>query len=147
MVNGLRARGKNSHQLISGIDPASTVKELNEEITRKGYKGDFEMVKNYRPTFYLRNNGKTDAENWTASVDVYSIDGSWVPVAPVSKPMVIHPNQEVNIAFDILIPIEGIIPEKLPFRIKMSFQDVNGKLRQNEIRITWTSPLNYWVYE
>lgn len=147
MVNCLRARERNSEQLILGIDPASTVEELNGEIARKGYKRDFELVKDYRPIFYLRNNGKTDAENWSASVDVYSVDGRWVAVAPVSKPMVIHPNQEVNITFDIIIPIETSIPERLPFRIKMSFEDVNRKRHQSEIKITWTAPLNYWVYE
>ena len=147
MINCLRARDAVTGQLIPNFSPVFTINEVSAESHRVGFKGEINIRKLYRPTFYLKNNGKTIATHCIISVDLRQPSGEWRVIYPPSQPQQIHPGQEVNAMIEWELPLQETLPEKLPFRVNVSYQDVNGRSHKRETYITWTSALNYWVYE
>ena len=146
-INFLRVRDKKTGALVPYVDVTFTVEQTTKELAKKGYKDEVIIRKVYRPIFYLKNDGKTEVNDFVVSVDMQSLDGKWAQVSVPSKPQKVPAGREVNISFDLEIELNSQLPEKIPFRISTKYSDINGLTTDKAILTTWFFTLNNWVYE
>jgi hypothetical protein len=132
---------------IPNTNPVFTLEEIENELNRVGFTGEFLVCRFFKPLFEIENMGKTEVKDLSIDVDAKISDNDWVRIFSSNVKINLTSSQKSNVTFSFNIPIEIIIPKQIVYKVHFSYLNYKCKIIKKVIVVKWTSDDNFWSYE
>lgn len=143
----LTLRNMATNDIIPNTNPAFTLAEIEKELNRINFTGEYLICRLFKPKIEIENMGKTELKDLTIDIDAKISDVDWIRVHSSNVKINLASSQKSCITLSFEIPIDKILPEKIIFKLNFQHLDDKDKIIRKVIGAKWTSNDNFWSYE